>query len=204
MLAVLILLLALVHLLPWLRARRGELGRNPAKLISLISGAMTIPYLCIIAWDSERSAVKTILKSDDFEHLLMMFIAYYCFGMLCLFAGIYFGARIKVRALDVFSFHHSVSARFYRRFSHIFLVAVLLLSVLKLQQVGGLIEFWANIGMRAQNLSGTGVLDAFILPLSYLAVFFALYAKSIDNGPSRFWILFVIFKVFFCEFRIWG
>ncbi|WPH22438.1 oligosaccharide repeat unit polymerase [Variovorax paradoxus] len=196
MLAVLILLLALVHLLPWLSTRRDELGRSPAKLISLISGAMTLPYLCIIAWDGERSAVKAILKNGDFEHLLMMFIAYYCAGMLCLFAGICFGARIKVRAFDVFSFHQSVSARFYRKFSHIFFAAVLLLSALKLQQVGGLIEFWANIGMRAQNLSGTGALDAFILPLSYLAVFFALYAKSIDNKPSRYWIVFLIVTVF--------
>jgi oligosaccharide repeat unit polymerase len=196
MLALLILLLVFIHFLPWLNSRRDGIGKNPAKLISVISGIMSIPYLCVIAWDGEQSAVKSILKSGDFEHLLTIFIVYYCIGMLCLFAGIRLGARINLPILNVFYSHKPVGTRFYRRFSHFFFVVVLLLSALKMQQVGGLVGFWADIGMRAQNLSGTGSLDVFILPSSYLAIFFVLYARSIDGRPSRYWIGFVIVAMF--------
>jgi len=191
----LILLLA-AHALPW--AKRSRLETSPSKILFLFSAITTIPYIGLIAGDSGLSSVRYLISSD-FDENLIKFCLIYSLGLLGFLFGSSFGYSSNAAKLIAYPMRAAENSRISCvAVAYLSCLVVIALTFVKLDQVGGLAQLWANIALRSEALAGTGFLDVFIYPFGYLAVVFAIYAVSFGRKYSILSAVVVFFLVAIC------
>lgn len=189
-------IMLMAHALPWMK--RAKLETSPSKILFLFSAITTIPYVSIIAVNPELSSVRYLVVSDFGENLLQ-FCLIYSLGLL----GFLFGSTLGYSSSLGRSIPYPMRATESSRIACLIVawlscLIVILLTLVKLDQVGGLAELWANIALRSEALAGTGFLDAFIYPFGYLAVVFAIYGASSGRKYSAIGAALIFFLVAVC------
>lgn len=181
-------LVLIVHLLPWALPRGKKLVISPSKLISLISGIMTIPYLFAINLNPNASYIFPIFDGEmEFLATNEFFCLILIMSMLAIYAGIWIGGSISWRARQNYVIMYNATA--VRKIALFSGIIALLLIYMKLQAVGGIYTLLTNIQFRSSLLAGTGHYDVLLIPAINLSVFLLLFSKSIDGKPSYIFII---------------
>ncbi|WP_417818978.1 oligosaccharide repeat unit polymerase [Tritonibacter scottomollicae] len=176
-----LLLLLLVHALPWLFQKKKSVVESPAKLAALLSAIQILPQFAILIYFPERSLIYG-KNTPDFQSLLASFGFLYAFGTLLFYFGLGFGkatARVVLPRIR--------PAREIRRPGKVILFLLVLYFILMFQifqSSGGLVYYLSNIGARASMLAGSGVFFLFSSPASYMIIFLAIFSYAKSGRPS--------------------
>jgi hypothetical protein len=194
-------LLLVTHVLPWMK--RSKLETSPSKILFLFSAITTIPYVGIISFDPDLSSARYLVVADFGENLVK-FCLIYSLGLLGFLIGSKFGHSSGMGGLIAYPMRKTEKSRVACVVvTYISCFVVVFLTFIKLEQVGGVAELWANIALRSEALAGTGFLDAFIYPFGYLAVVFAVYTASSGRKYSIVSAVFIFLLVAVC-FSVFG
>jgi len=178
------LILFLVHLIPWMMQPNSKTVNDPAKIIFLISGIMTIPYFMAIYTNPPASRVfPEINFVSDFKWLLVYFSGVLTVSLLFILIGIRVGQRIQIPKFLRTNTKNFSMARMRVLAGFLMLVA-LTLTIMKMSSAGGIINFVASIHLRASLLAGAGHYDIFIIPAANLSIFLLIYSRANDGKPS--------------------
>lgn len=194
-------LLLVAHALPWIK--RSRLETSPSKILFLFSAVTTIPYIFIIVITPDLSPVRYLLTAD-FNDNIVKFCLIYSLGLVGFLLGANFGYSSKVGKSIAYPMRATEKNRIACGIvAYLSCFVVIVLTFVKLDQVGGLAELWANIAIRSEVLAGTGFLDAFIYPFGYLSVIFAIYTASFGRRYSFLSAVIIFLVIAFC-FGLFG
>lgn len=194
-----LLILLLVHAMPWAIFRRRPLFQSPEKLGALLSFVTIVPYFSAIAVGAIQPSLQ-IVAEGDLRWLLAEFGLLYSVGLAMYFLG----AVCASSAIPSRSASSTIesSPKVLLVGAIVFAVICVSFIFLKLQAIGGLVFLVDNLGERAMLAGGTGVYDVVIQPAAYLSVFLLIYLRGSFGFPPRavvvslVVVLFVLLSVF--------
>lgn len=186
------LILYFSYALPWLLRPGSKVATDPAKIMFLISGIMTLPYLTAVNLYPDLSRLSLLVSSPlDFASLRVDFALVQALSNIFLLVGVWVGDRVKL-GQSLANPRERYSGSSLRKLACFSFVLALVLIAMKMNAAGGISNFLASIHMRASLLQGTGQYDILIAPAANLSVFLLLFARSLDGRPRVATIIFVL------------
>jgi len=177
------ILILLAFSLPWLVKIDGGFRRSPYRIFSLVSFLQIFPAFIVVALDSSRSSLFSML-GDSISDLMIEFSCVYTVALIFAYIGIYCGMKFsgvsKVALVGKDWLGAKASIFNYWILISVYFIGLLLVT----ESAGGIVSFASNFSGRAQMLAGKSAYFIFMTPALFLAVFVIVNSYSLIQKPK--------------------